>query len=304
MNNNNIEKIKAAVREGEYDAVMVTSPENRLYATGFPSSAGLLLATGADAWFFTDSRYAEAAGRAVGNAELLLIDKDNAYSKRINAVCTARSVRSIGFEDGTVTYSEYLDWKKKLRAELVPAQAALTALRAVKSRDDLEKLIAAQRIAEKSFEEILPLISPELTERELAAELVCRFLKNGADDKSFDPIVVSGARSSMPHGVPTDDKLQRGFLTIDFGVKKDGWCSDATRTLCIGRPTEEMQKVYDTVLLAQLAGIAAARAGVLGSDVDAAARRVIENAGYGKYFGHSFGHGLGLAVHEAPSAAA
>jgi Xaa-Pro aminopeptidase len=164
-------------------------------------------------------------------------------------------------------------------------------------------MIKAQRIAEKSFEEILPLISGKITEKELSAELICRFLKNGADDKSFDPIVVSGVRSSMPHGVPTDAYIGKGFLTFDFGVKLGGWCSDTTRTVCVGKPDDEMVKIYETVLRAQMAGIAAAKAGVRGSEIDGSARRVIDEAGYGSYFGHGFGHSLGLEIHETPNAA-
>jgi Xaa-Pro aminopeptidase len=299
----NIGQLKRAVADAGLDAVMVTGAENRLYFAGFASSAGVLLATRERAWFFTDSRYSEAAGLAITDAEVRRTDRENTYSKLINTIIAEAGIATLGFEDEDVTYAAYMDWERKLDARLTPAQSSLTPLRAVKSREDLGKLIAAQRIAEKSFDEILPLISTDMTERELAAELICRFLKNGADDKSFDPIVVSGPHSSMPHGVPADVKIQKGFLTIDFGVKKDGWCSDTTRTVCVGRPTQEMGRVYDTVLAAQLAGIAAARAGALGCDVDGAARSVIETAGYGQYYNHGFGHGLGLEVHEAPSAA-
>jgi len=156
----------------------------------------------------------------------------------------------------------------------------------------------AQLLAEKSFAEILPLFSTDITEKELATELTYRMLKNGADDKAFDPIVISGSRSSMPHGVPGSDKLSEGFVTIDFGARLNGWCSDTTRTLCKGKPTGEMIGLYETVLRAQLAGINAVRAGVEAKEVDAAARLIIEEVGYGDYFGHGFGHELGLEVHE------
>jgi Xaa-Pro aminopeptidase len=301
---NNLEKIKAAVKAGETDAMLVTSELNRRYATGFPSSAGVLLVTAEKAWFFTDSRYVEAAEKSIAGAQVGFVDREQTYSKRLNAIIEAENIRTLGFEEESVTFSEHAEWKEKLTAALVPAQKLLTNLRAVKSREDLQGLINAQRIAEKAFEEILPLISGRITERELAAELVCRILKNGGDDKSFDPIIVSGKNSSMPHGEPSDTPIGPGFLTIDFGAKKDGWCSDTTRTVCVGKPDEEMVKIYQTVLDAQLAGIEAAKAGVKGCDIDAAARSVIEKAGYGKYFGHGFGHGLGLAVHEAPTAAA
>ncbi|MDR0838802.1 MAG: Xaa-Pro peptidase family protein [Oscillospiraceae bacterium] len=299
---NNLVKLQNAVRDAEIDALMVTSPVNRHYATGFPSSAGIVIIAPGKAWFFTDSRYFEAASNAVKGAAVRQIDSENTYAKLVNAVCAEQGIKSLGFEEEAVTYKEYAGWSEKFTAALTPSQQLLTDARAVKSRGELDKMIVAQRISEKSFLDILPMVSESITERELANELVRAFLKNGADDTSFDPIVVSGERSSMPHGVPMDRKIRPGFLTIDFGVKKDGWCSDTTRTLCVGRATDEMKKVYDTVLCAQLAGIAAARAGVRGRDVHAAGARVIADAGYGEYFGHGFGHGLGLEVHEAPTA--
>jgi Xaa-Pro aminopeptidase len=300
---NNIDKIKSAVRSSDVGALMITSEANRLYATGFHSSAGIALVTPEKAWFFTDSRYIEAASSSISGAEVLPVGREETYVKRLGRILADGDIRTLGFEDERVTYSEYADWNARLKVTLRPAQALLTNLRAVKSREDLDGMIEAQRIAEKAFGEILPLISENVTERELAAELVYRMMKNGADDKSFDPIVVSGVRSSMPHGVPTDARIGRGFLTIDFGARKNGWCSDTTRTLCVGRPDGDMVRIYETVLRAQLAGIAAAKAGVRGSEIDGAARRVIRDAGYGEYFGHGFGHGLGLEVHEAPNAA-
>jgi len=299
---NNIERIKSAVKSADIDALMITSEANRQFATGFHSSAGVAVVTGGHAWFFTDSRYIEAAGCAIRGAEVLIVDREETYSNRINKIIAETGIKILGFEDERVTFSEHAEWSAKLTASLKPAQALLSNLRAVKSPEDLNGLILAQRIAEKAFEETLPLISENITERELAAELVYRMMKNGADDKAFDPIIVSGERSSMPHGVPADVKIRRGFLTIDFGARKNGWCSDTTRTLSVGPPDGEMARIYDTVLRAQEAGIAAAKAGVKGSEIDGAARRVIEEAGYGMYFGHGFGHGLGLEVHEAPSA--
>ncbi|NLA86117.1 MAG: aminopeptidase P family protein [Clostridiales bacterium] len=300
---NNIDKIKAAVRNSEADALMITSEPNRLYATGFHSTAGIAVVTADKAWFFTDSRYIEAAVQQIRGAQVMSVDREETYSKRINKIILDYDITTLGFEDEQLTYSEFTEWSARLTARLLPSQKLLTNLRAVKTRQELDGMIRAQRIAEKSYEEILPLISDKITEKELAAELMCRFLKNGADDKAFDPIVVSGIRSSMPHGVPTDAFIQKGFLTIDFGVKLDGWCSDTTRTICVGQPNDGMVSVYETVLKAQLAGIAAAKAGVKGSEIDGAARRVISTAGYGDFFGHGFGHGLGLEVHEPPNAA-
>ena len=282
--------------------MLVTGGASRLFATGFPSSAGALLVSPDDAWFFVDSRYVEAAGAAIADAQILLITKEQTLAEMIGAVLKDNGINVVGFDDGDATYSEYCGWAEKIEAELKPAQKLISGLRAVKSRTDLEKMIKAQRLSEKVFGEVLPLISSDITEKQLAAEFVYRALKNGADDKSFDPIFVSGAKSSMPHGVPGDVKLSEGFLTIDFGVRLDGWCSDTTRTVCLGKPDEEMVRIYDTVLEAQEAGIKTLRAGVAGKDVDAAARKVIEDAGYGEFFGHGFGHALGLEVHEPPRA--
>lgn len=298
----NIQKIASRLADAGLDALMITSGVNRLYATGFQASDGLLLVTRDEAFFFTDSRYIEAAEQAVSGAAVLPVDRETTYAKRVGALIDCLGLKRLGFEDGHMPYAQYVVWREKLPAQLVPAQEVLSSLRAVKSREELAGLVKAQRVSEKSFEEILPLVGEGLTEKELAAELVCRFLKNGAEDRSFDPIVVSGVRTSMPHGRPGDFVIGAGFLTMDFGVRLEGWCSDTTRTLCVGQPTEEMVRVYDTVLRAQAAGISAARAGVTGTQVDRAARDVIEAAGYGPYFGHGFGHGLGLEVHEMPNA--
>ena len=301
---NNIKRIQEALAEKDCDAMLVSSPVNRFFATGFSSSAGMLLVTAKDAWFFIDGRYIEAARAAVsGVAHVELISAGQSYIARLNAVFESAGITSVGFEDGIVTYAEYHEWEEKLTAKLCPMQKMMQLLRAVKSEDDLNKMKKAQQISEKAFLETLPLISANITEKELATELVYRMVKNGADDKSFSPIVVSGTKSSMPHGVPGDVKIGPGFLTIDFGARLDGWCSDTTRTLSVGQPTDEMVKVYDTVLKAQEAGISAARAGVLCRDIDAAARAVIENAGYGEYFDHGLGHGIGLEVHEWPRTA-
>lgn len=165
-------------------------------------------------------------------------------------------------------------------------------------------MIAAQRIAEKALSDIFNEIKPGVTEKEIAARLQYLMLHYGAENMSFDPIVVSGPNGSLPHGVPSEKAIQSGeFVTMDFGCIKNGYCSDMTRTVAVGSVTEEMKTVYETVLKAQLAGIAKAKAGVTGRDIDAAARKVIEDAGYGKYFGHSFGHSLGVEIHEAPNAA-
>ena len=165
-------------------------------------------------------------------------------------------------------------------------------------------MIQAQRITEKAFDDILKEIRPRRQrKKEIAARILYLMLHYGAEDKSFDPIVVSGPNGSLPHGVPSKKLIQDGeFVTMDIGCKFGGYCSDMTRTVAVGHVTDEMRTVYETVLQAQMAGIGAAKGGITGHDLDAAARQVIEDAGYGPYFGHSFGHSVGVEIHENPNA--
>lgn len=206
---------------------------------------------------------------------------------------TVRSCRKLKKDLGT----------DKAPCELVPASDALDKLRQAKDAEELAAMEAAQGIAERALADILKEIRPGVTEKEIAARLQYLMLHYGASDMSFDPIVVSGPNGSLPHGVPSEKEIASGeFVTMDFGCIYGGYCSDMTRTVAVGSVTEEMGRVYRTVLAAQKAGIAAAKAGVTGKAVDAAARAVIDGAGYGKYFTHSFGHGVGLEIHEAPNA--
>ena len=194
-------------------------------------------------------------------------------------------------------------WKGALPCELAPAQGLLDGLRSAKDEEELDRMRQAQRITDEAFRELLNFIRPGLTERDVAARLVYELLRRGGRKVSFDPIVAAGANGSMPHAVPGETVIQPGmFVTMDFGCVYEGYCSDMTRTVAVGQPTEEMERVYHTVLEAQRAGIAAARAGVTGSEVDRAARQVIQQAGYGAFFSHSFGHSLGLEIHESPNA--
>lgn len=299
---NHFENLKKAVASSGVDAMLLFGEANRFYATGFRSTDGAAVVTADKAYFFTDSRYIEAAQKTITGAEVLEVDGNKKYIDRINDVIYGHGVKSLGFEEDALTYGEYSRFKNSLKAEFVPAQKLMSDLRASKDEEEIAIMIEAQRIAEKSFNEILPLISTDITEKQLATELLYRMLSNGAEDKSFDTIIVSAEKSSMPHGVPGDVKIKEGFLTIDFGCIHKGYCSDTTRTLCVGKPTDEMRKIYDTVLEAQLAGIEKAAAGVEGYEIDKAGRDVIEKAGYGKCFGHGFGHSLGIEIHEDPRA--
>ena len=295
--------IQKALAAREMEAIFLTGPSNVFYATGFPGFDCTALVTGSEAWLFTDGRYIEAAENAVKSARVVLTDRQHPLAQRVKEVLSDCGIRRLGVEERSLSYADYLNYKEKLGVELVSSQVVMDELRAVKTPEEVEIMVEAQRIAEKAFTETLSHLRMDMTESEFAAELTYRMILHGGSDKSFDPIVVSGEKSSMPHGVPENRVMRKGFLTIDFGVKYKGYCSDTTRTVCLGEPTAEMRKVYGIVREAQEAGIAAAKGGMIGSEVDAAARRVIEEAGYGQYFTHSFGHSLGIDIHEGPNAA-
>ncbi len=302
---NHFKKIASVLETHSLDAVLLTCEANRFYASGFHSSGtdGVAIVTRNHNYYFTDSRYTEAAARHVRDAEIRETDREHPYSALINEVTEKEHITRMGYEDEYMTAADFRRFSEKLHCELVPATELLWTLRAVKDQAELECMIQAQRIAEKALADILGEIRPGITEKEIAALLLYKMLHYGAEDKSFDPIVVSGANGSLPHGVPSEKPIQAGeFVTMDFGCKFGGYCSDMTRTVAVGHVTEEMETVYNTVLKAQLAGIAAAKAGVTGAAVDGAARRVIADAGYGPYFGHSFGHSVGVEIHENPNA--
>lgn len=299
----------AAIREklDEYgvDAMLLTNEANRFYASGFHSTGtdGAALVTRDKAYYWTDSRYIEAAQRQVADAAVELVTPDRGYTALLNEAVRRHGLRSIGFEDEYMTVSEHKLYESGVHADFKGATKLLTALRMVKDTEEIDALVGAQRIAERALAEIYNDIRVGVTEKEIAAKLTYLMLRYGAENMSFNPIVASGANGSMPHAVPTDKPIAAGeFVTMDFGCIYRGYCSDMTRTVAVGHVTEEMDKVYHIVLEAQLAGIAAAKAGVPGCDVHNAAAKVIKDAGYGEYFGHGFGHGVGVEIHESPRA--
>ncbi len=285
------------------DALVLTSEISRRFATGFHSTAGLCYISEKQAVFLTDFRYYEAACQQITGYTVREIKIEDEYTAAVNRLAALDGVKSVALEEETLTHAEFLRWEKGMTAKAVPLGSAVADLRISKDDKEVHQIVAAQRIAERAFDEILNEIRVGVTEKELAARLTYLMLHYGAENMSFDPIVVSGINSSKPHGVPTEKPVAAGdFVTMDFGCIYNGYCSDMTRTVVVGHAAEEMERVYSTVLDAQLAGIAAARAGVIGREIDAAARKVIADAGYGEAFGHGFGHGVGLEIHEAPRA--
>ena len=297
----NIEKFLSLL-DGEVDGLLLTSRYSRHYGAEFDIAEGVAIVTKAGCRYFTDSRYIESAENGIQGFEVLEMNRENNYIKRINDAIADFGVSKLGYEENYLTVAEYHYYADKLHAELVPFTSKINGFRGVKEEWELDLMRKAQAIADKAFSEVLGRIQVGMSELELQAELIYCMYKNGAHGLSFDPIVVSGPNTSLPHGVAGERKIQAGdFVTMDFGVLYHGYCSDMTRTVAVGFVTEEMEKVYNTVLQAQLAGIAASKAGVPGKDIDGAARQVIADAGYGDYFGHGYGHSLGLEIHENPS---
>lgn len=288
---------------GSLDALILTDPISIRYASGFAITDGAAVIARDKAYFITDSRYIEAAESAISDMELLCTSQKKPLRTILGEIFVQNAYKTAGAEEDRLSHGEWSQLEQDLALPLRDAACVLAGLRASKDADEVDAIIAAQRIAEKALDDVLGIIRPGLTEKELAAELVYRMYKYGGEANSFDPIVVTGKKTSMPHGVPGDDVIALGdFITMDFGTMYNGYCSDMTRTVALGSVTDEMRTVYNTVLEAQLAGIAAAKPGAAGRDIDMAARQVIEKAGYGEYFGHGFGHSLGLEIHEAPNA--
>ncbi|MDE7098915.1 MAG: aminopeptidase P family protein, partial [Ruminococcus sp.] len=289
----------------EIDCVLITSDVNRRYFTGMKSSAGTVIAFRNKAYFIIDFRYIEKARETVVSAEV--IEQKNLYNQ-INEIIKNHLAKNIAVESETITLKQLGTLKKHIKnVEFIDTDIlsnAINTLRMVKDSFEIDCIKKAQEIAETAFDGILGFIKEGVTEREIAIELERLMMLNGSEGVSFETIVLSGANTSMPHGVPSDKKVCNGeFVLMDYGAVWNGYHSDMTRTVCVGEPTEEMRKVYDIVLTAQTAAIESAKAGIKGQDLDLIARSIIDEAGYGKYFGHSLGHGVGLEIHELPLAA-
>lgn len=295
-------KIKKA---RNFDGALITSPENRRYFTGFSASNGYLLVTADRAVFITDSRYIEAAQHSIKGCEVAL--QTQAVSQ-LSDLFKAAGAQHISIEASRTTVREL----SRMEAAFAPAELAIDcsaelddmidALRMVKSAAELRDIKAAQQIAEDAFFHILDFIKPGITEKQIALTLDYYMLSHGAQALSFETIALSGKNTSMPHGVPSEKAAESGdFITMDFGAVVNEYHSDMTRTVAVGRVSDRQREIYNTVLKAQETALAALRPGLSAQDADAAARTVIEQAGYGDFFGHSTGHGVGIEIHELPN---
>ena len=298
----NLDKYISLLNE-EVNGLLLTSRYSRHYGAEYDIAEGVAIVSAKGCRYFTDSRYIEAAQKGIKGFEVIMVDREHPYTKLLNEAIADFGITALGYEEHYLTVEEMALYESKLNVNtFIGMHAQISGFRAVKEDWELENMRKAQAITDKAFSEMCTRIKPGMTEKELQAELIYCLYKNGGEGLSFDPIVVSGPNTSLPHGVATDRVIQAGdFVTMDFGVLYNGYCSDMTRTVAVGYATEEMEKVYNTVLQAQLAGLAATKAGVIGKEIDSAARKVITDAGYGEYFGHGYGHSLGLEVHEAPN---
>ena len=296
----NIEKFQAVLPEYG-DAALITSAENQLYLTDFPFEDGFVLITKKNAYLVCDFRYIEDAKHAENGWQAVLF----APGKRLATVSELlanENCKTLAFEDGDVCVGDFELFKKALgNVEWSPLENAMTVLRECKNEEEVSRIKEAQRITDAAFQYILGRINPSMTETDVALELEYYMRQHGGQSAAFQTIAISGDATSVPHGVPKPRKLQPGFLTMDFGCQYKGYKSDMTRTIVIGKATDEMKKVYNTVLTAQSAVLQVISEGCDCMEMDKVARDIINNAGYEGCFGHGLGHGVGVLIHESPN---
>ncbi len=304
-----VNRLRAALNENELDAILVSTPENRRYVSGFTGSAGYLLVSEGDAVLATDFRYVEQAGRQSPDFRVHEVRASLGWLPQLASELGARRV---GFESTQMTYATNAAFLKAIeeaegvnKPELVPVSGIVEKLRAIKDAEELALLTRAIHIGDEAFAEVAPTIEPGITEKEIAWELEKAMRERGAEKLGYDIIVAAGPNGALPHHRADDTVVKDGdAIVIDMGCVYEGYTSDMTRTVLVGEADETFRRVYDTVLRAQLEAEDLVRSGMTGKEVDAIARDIIADAGYGEAFGHSLGHGIGLEVHEEPRVSA
>lgn len=295
-----LERLRASLEKVNVDALLITNTYNRRYMTGFTGSAGVVLISKSEAKFITDFRYVEQAQKQCEGYEI--IQHVGTIQEEVAKQAKQMRVQKLGFEQDHLSFAAYKSYEKVFEGEFVPLSGLIENLRLIKTNSEIKILKEAAQIADAAFKHILEFIKPGLTELEVSNELEFFMRKQGATSSSFDIIVASGYRSALPHGVASDKVIEKGdFVTMDYGAYFNGYVSDITRTIAVGEPSDELKKIYNIVLEAQLRGMAGIKAGMTGKEADALTRNYIEEKGYGSYFGHSTGHGIGLEVHEGPA---
>ncbi|MFB1098967.1 M24 family metallopeptidase [Terribacillus sp. JSM ZJ617] len=295
-----LEKLRALMEKKNLDAFIVTSAQNRRYISGFTGSAGLLIITKSKQLFLTDFRYIEQATEQAPDFEI--IEHKQSIIQEASAQLLKEGAQQAGFEHEDVTFALYQQFQNAVHADLIPASGLIEELRLIKSEAELAIMKTAAEIADAAYTHILTFVKPGMKEIEVSNELEFFMRKQGATQSSFDTIVASGYRSALPHGVASDKEIQKGELvTLDYGALYNGYCSDITRTFAVGEISDKLREIYDIVLEANLRGVAGVKPGITGKEADALTRDYISEKGYGQYFGHSTGHGLGMDVHESPA---
>ncbi len=295
-----IRKLRSILHAEELDALLVSDPLHIRYLTGFSGDSGLALVGPEQTFLITDFRYEEQARIEAPDSDLFIAK--NGFVEKMAELSPEVTGQRIGFEASHLPYKAYKKLREHLsHAEWIAQDGLVERLSIVKDAREIAHIREAVRIGDEVFEQILPPLKPGVAERDIAAEIDYAIRKHTAEGPSFEAIVASGPRASMPHASVSERTLQSGDLVIlDFGAVFRGYASDMTRTLVIGAPTVQQRAVYEIVLRAQEAAIEAAKAGLPCADLDRVARTIIEDACYGPQFGHSLGHGVGLNVHEQP----
>ncbi|WP_430785326.1 M24 family metallopeptidase [Virgibacillus flavescens] len=294
-----IEKLRSALSSNNLDAIIITSPFNRRYITNFTGTAGVAIVSMSDTRFITDFRYTEQANEQA--TAFKVVEHKKSIIEEIKVQLDEMNVTRVGFEKDHMTYATHELYEKTIDKKLIPVSGLVEKIRLIKTSEEISILKDAAKIADDAFEHIQSYIRPGVKEIDISNELEFFMRKQGATSSSFDIIVASGYRSALPHGVASNKKIENGELvTLDFGALYNGYCSDTTRTVAVGEISDELRKIYDTVLTAQLKGVEGIKPGITGVEADALTRDYITEKGYGKYFGHSTGHGIGLEVHEGP----
>lgn len=294
--------LMAELTRDNIDSALVTSPLNRRYFSGFTGSNAVLIISAEKRVLLTDFRYTiQANNQCKGVFEVRQVSR-GITAEEIASVLREFGAARCAFEDAALTVAEFESYRS-LPVELIPKSAAIDSCRLKKSSEEVELIQKAQNVADSAFAELLKLIKRGMTEKDVRNELDYLLRKHGADENSFDTIVGSGPNGALCHAYPGERKLQDGDLVvIDFGAKVNGYCSDMTRTIAIGTPCDELKKIYNIVLEAQLKCLEQLKPGMAASALDAVARDYITEHGYGECFGHSLGHGFGLDIHESPYA--
>ncbi|WP_168119259.1 Xaa-Pro peptidase family protein [Paenibacillus sp. HB172176] len=300
MTNNRVTKLVSLMENAGIEALLIASPHNRRYISGFTGSAGYVLIAPQKCCLITDFRYrVQAVEQAVG---FEVIEHGMKPLEEIRDLLVQLGVKKLGFEQEHVTYSEFTTWTNTLDGvSLKPTSGLVEKLRMIKDEAELAVMLEAADLADRTFEYITGIIKSGMKETDVALEMEVFMRSHGATSSSFDTIVASGERSALPHGVASDRTIGMDeFIKLDFGAYYKGYCSDLTRTVVIGKPSDKHREIYSIVLEAQLHALEHIMPGMTGLEADALARDIITKHGYGEQFGHGTGHGLGMEIHESP----